>query len=360
MCFPHQNEPHTGLFNNKLLPWEISSLTAMGLEVPFDFVWAAEALATHRATIWLLSCVNSHVHFQVSHLRKALSTDLAAERFLSRMAALVFLEPAGGTATLPTYPTAVRLFPRVHLYMHMQVSNVTKSLTTNLAAEGRHVPLKGGLLMGAVHSNGWLVAHVRRLSSVGCISSSFSTSHWSSILHPNINIVLIGAVWVDWGQRLCPSVGGSVCFPVPHRTSGGWISVPVFHTLILREVGCVRSLLRVFIPNTGRREHGLWCVARAMAMKLVISLVWTEISLILNLNGNTLFMAHARTPLTSWVLSILLVQQSHWWTIWPYFNPCVPQPTPQMIVLPLSDRDFLLILQNRVLNRFVYLLRSEH
>lgn len=107
----------------------------MGLEMPFDFVRAAEALATHRATVGLLPRMDPHVDLQMSHLCEALSTNLAAEWFFSRVATLVLLEPAGGAAAFPAYTTAVRFFPRVHLYVHMQVANVTECLTTNLAAE---------------------------------------------------------------------------------------------------------------------------------------------------------------------------------------------------------------------------------
>lgn len=107
----------------------------MGLEMPFDFVRAAKALATHRATVWLLSRVDPHVYLQVSHLCEALSTNLAAKRFFSCVATLVLLEPARGAAAFPTYTTAVRFFSRVHLDVHMQMAYVTKRLATNFAAE---------------------------------------------------------------------------------------------------------------------------------------------------------------------------------------------------------------------------------
>lgn len=66
----------------------------MGLKMPFDFVRAAEALATHGTTVWLFSRMDPHVHLQVSHLCEALSADLTAERFFSRVATLVFLKSA--------------------------------------------------------------------------------------------------------------------------------------------------------------------------------------------------------------------------------------------------------------------------
>lgn len=113
----------------------------MGLEMPFDFVRTAEAFAAHRTTVWLLPGMDPHVYLQVSHLREALSTNLAAERFFSRVATLVLLESARGAAAFPAYSTAVRFFSRVHLYVHVQVAYVTKRLTANLAAKGRHVAL---------------------------------------------------------------------------------------------------------------------------------------------------------------------------------------------------------------------------
>lgn len=67
----------------------------MGLKMPFDFVGAAEALATNRTTVRFLSGVDPHVHLQVSHLCEALPADLAAERLFSSVAALVLLESAG-------------------------------------------------------------------------------------------------------------------------------------------------------------------------------------------------------------------------------------------------------------------------
>lgn len=81
------------------------------------------------------------MNLQVSHLCEALSTNLAAEWFFPRVATLVLLESAGGAATFAAHSTAVRFFSRVHLYMHMEVANVTKCLTANLAAKGRHVAL---------------------------------------------------------------------------------------------------------------------------------------------------------------------------------------------------------------------------
>ncbi len=181
----------------------------MGLEMPFDFVRPAEAFATHRATVWLLPSMDPHVYLQVSHLCEAFSTNLAAEWFFSRVAPLVLLESSRGAAALPAYTTAVRFLSRVHLHMHMEVADMTKRLTANFAAEGRHVALQGGFLMGAVNSIGSLVAHVRGLSSVSSSSCSLSTNHLSSILHPNnVNIILIRAVWVDWCKGL--GVGATI------------------------------------------------------------------------------------------------------------------------------------------------------
>lgn len=113
----------------------------MGLEMPFDFVRAAEAFPTHRTTVRLLPGVDPHVYLQVSHLCEALSTNLAAEWFFSRVATLVLLESAGGAAAFPAYSTAVRFFSRVHLNVHVQVADVTERLAANLAAKGRHVAL---------------------------------------------------------------------------------------------------------------------------------------------------------------------------------------------------------------------------
>lgn len=108
----------------------------MGLEMPLYFVRAAEALATNRATVRLLPGVDPHVYLQVSHLCEALSTNLTAEWFFSRVATLVLLQPPGGAAAFSAYTTAVGFFPCMHLYVHVQVANVTKCFTTNLAAEG--------------------------------------------------------------------------------------------------------------------------------------------------------------------------------------------------------------------------------
>ena len=66
----------------------------MGLEMPLDFVRAAEALAAHGATVWLLPSVDPHVNLQVSHLCETLPANLAAEWFFSRVATLVLLESA--------------------------------------------------------------------------------------------------------------------------------------------------------------------------------------------------------------------------------------------------------------------------
>lgn len=113
----------------------------MGLEMPFDFVRTAEAFATHRATVRLLPSMDPHVHFQVSHLSEAFSTNLTAKWFFSCVAPLVLLESARGAAAFPAYSTAIRFFSSVHLYMYVQVANMTERLTTDLAGKGRHVAL---------------------------------------------------------------------------------------------------------------------------------------------------------------------------------------------------------------------------
>lgn len=87
----------------------------MGLKMPFDFVRTAEAFTTHGAAVRLLSRMNPHVDLQVSHLREALSTDLAAEGLFASVATLVLLKSARRAAALPTYSTAVRFFSCVHL-----------------------------------------------------------------------------------------------------------------------------------------------------------------------------------------------------------------------------------------------------
>lgn len=178
--------------------------------------------------------------------------------------------------------------------------------------------------MGAVHGVGSLVAHVRRLSSVSSSSISLSANHLSSILHPNyVNIVLIRAVWVDWREGLGATVGRSgasvasstLYLHMPRGASRSRIPLPVLHALTLREVGCVGGVLGIFISNTRGSEHVLRRAARAMAMKLIVSLVGSEISFILNLNRDTLFVPHAGTPLAPWMFTILLVQQRHGRTI---------------------------------------------
>lgn len=52
-----------------------------------------------------------------------------------------------------------------------------------------------------------------------------------------------------------------------------------------------------------------------MAAELILYLVWAEISLVLNLNGDALLVAHAGTPLPSWMVSIFLIQKAHGRTI---------------------------------------------
>ena len=73
----------------------------------------------------------------------------------------------------------------------------------------------------------------------------------------------------------------------------------------------MRALLGILISNSWGSEHVLWCAARAMATKLIISWVGPEVSFILDLNRNTFFVPHAGTPLTPWMLTILLFQQRH-------------------------------------------------
>lgn len=157
--------------------------------MPFDFVRAAEAFPTHGAAVRLLSRMNPHVHLQVSHLREALPTNLAAEGLFSSVATLVLLQPAGGAAAFAAYPAAVRLLARVHLYVHVQVADVTESLAADFATEGGHVALERGLLVRTVPSVGCLVAHVSGLSPVS--ATSFGTKHLS-VLHPdNVYVVFI-------------------------------------------------------------------------------------------------------------------------------------------------------------------------
>lgn len=113
----------------------------MGLKMPFNFVRAAEALATNGATVRLFPRMDSHVYLQVSHLCEALAANLTAEWFFSCVTTLVLLQSAGGAAAFPAYSTAIRFFPSVHLNMHMQVADVTKRFATNLATERGHVAL---------------------------------------------------------------------------------------------------------------------------------------------------------------------------------------------------------------------------
>lgn len=287
----------------------------MGLEMPFDFVRAAETFSTHRTAVGLLSGVDSHVYLQVSHLCKALSTNLTAEWFFSCVATLVLLKSARRAAAFPTHSTAIWFFSSVHLYMHMQVANVTKCLSTNFTAKRRHMALQGGFLMRAVHSISCLITHVRGLSSVSSIASSLCTNHLPTILHTNnVNVVLIWAVWVDWRKRLGTAVGGhratvasTLYLHMSLGASRSRVPLPVLYTLALREVGCVGTILGVFISNTRGSEHVLWCGARAMTPELIISLVTPQISLIFDLDRNALFMAHAGTPLSAWMLTILLI-----------------------------------------------------
>lgn len=234
--------------------------------MPFDFVRSTEALAAHGAAVRLLSGVDPHVHLEVSHLREAFPTDLAAKRLLPRVAALVLLQPARRAAALPAHAAPVRLLPRVHLNVHVQVADVTERLAANLAAERRHVALDGGLLMRAVHCVGPLGAHVGGLSPVGCSYVSLGTHHLSSVLHANnVNVVLIGAVWVDWCERLGAAVGGSrasvassaLDLHVPRGASRRGVPLPVLHPLTLGKVGRVGAFLGKFTCNTWGSEHVL-------------------------------------------------------------------------------------------------------
>lgn len=102
---------------------------------------------------------------------------------------------------------------------------------------------------------------------------------------------------------------------MPRGASRCRIPLSVLHTLTLGEVGRVGGFLGIFISNARGSEHILWCAARAMAAELIVSLVGPEISFILNLNRDALFMPHAGTPLTAWMLAILLIQQRHGRTI---------------------------------------------
>lgn len=205
----------------------------------------------------------------------------------------------------------------------MQVADVTERLATNLAGERRHVALDGGFLMRAVHSVGPLCTHVGGLSSIGSSYISLGTNHLSSILHTNVNVVFIGAVGVDWRKRLGTAVGGSrasvasstLDLHVPRRASRCRVTLPVLHSLTLGKVGRVGAFLGKFISNTWGCEHGLGCAAGTMAAELILYLVWADFSLILNLNGDALLMAHAGTPLPPWLLSIFLLQKAHGRTI---------------------------------------------
>lgn len=75
------------------------------------------------------------------------------------------------------------------------------------------------------------------------------------------------------------------------------------------------AFLGIFVSNTRGSEHVLSGAASAMAPKLIIYLIGTEISFILDLNRDALFVPHAGTPLSPWMLTILLVQQRHVRTI---------------------------------------------
>lgn len=290
--------------------------------MPFDFVRSTEALATHGTAVWLLSGVDPHVHLEVSHLREAFPTDLAAERLFPRVAPLVLLKPARRAAALSANAAPVWLLPRVHLNVHMQVADVAERLAANLAAERRHVALNRGFLMRAVPSVGHLGAHMGSLSSVNC--SHLGTNHLSSVLRANnVNVVFIGAVWIDWRERLGAAVRrrrasvGSSTFDlhVPRRASRHGIPFSVLQPLTLGKVGCLGGFLGKFTRDTWGCEHVLRCAARAMIAELILYLVWAEIPLVLNLNGDALFVPHARTPLSSWLLSIFLFQKAHGWTI---------------------------------------------
>lgn len=176
--------------------------------------------------------------------------------------------------------------------------------------------------MGTVHGVGRLVAHVSGLSPVS--SSSFGTDHLS-VLHPdNIDVVFIRAVWVDCCERLGPSVGGrgppvascTLHLHVPGGASRSVVPLPVLHALILRKGGSVGAFLGILIPNPLGIEHILRCAASTMATELIIHLIGAELSLLLNLNGDALFVPHAGTPLAAWMLGILIIQQWHGRTIY--------------------------------------------
>lgn len=293
--------------------------------MPFDFVRSTEALAAHGTAVRLLSSVDPHVHLEVSHLREALPTDLAAERLFPRVAALVLLQPARRAAALSANAAPVWLLPRVYLNVHVQVANVAERLAANLAAKRRHVALDRRFLMRAVHSVGTLGAHVGGLSSVDCSYVSLGTNHLSSVLRANnVNVVFIRAVWVDWCERLGAAVGGrrtsvgSSAFDLhmPRGASRNGFPIPVLQPLTLGKVGCVGGFLGKFTCNTWGCEHVLRCAAGAMAVELILYLVRAEIPLVLNLNGDALFVTHAGTPLPPWMLSIFFIQKAHGWTIW--------------------------------------------
>lgn len=93
------------------------------------------------------------------------------------------------------------------------------------------------------------------------------------------------------------------------------VSLPVLHALVLGKGGSVGAFLGVFIPYPLGTEHVLRCGASAVATELVIYLIGADISLILNLNRDALFVAHAGAPLAPRVLAILIIQQWHGWTI---------------------------------------------
>lgn len=354
----------------------------MGLQVALDFVRAAEALSTHGAAVGLLPGVDSHVHLEVGHLGEALAADLAAEGLLARVAALVLLQPAGRAAALAAHAAAVRLLPRVHLNVHVEVACVAEGLTAHLAAEGRHVALHGGLLRAvrigggttaaATTTTTTLVTHVGALTPAAP-GASLGSRHLSAVLHPlDVYVVLVGAVGVDRRQGLGAAAaaggGGSsvasaspLCLYVSGRGPGRGLPLPVLHPLALGEARGVGRLRGIVVADAWRREHGLWGVAGPVrAELLVIPLAGPQVPLVLDLERKALLVPHAGTPLAPRVLSLLLVQQGHRRTIWPYLDARVAQPAPQMVVLPLPQRDLLLVLQDGVLHRLVDLLRGEH
>ena len=330
----------------------------MGLQVPLDLVGAAETLPAHGAAVGLLARVDPHVHLEVGHLREPFAADLAAEGLLARVAARVLLQPARRRAALPAHAAAVRLLPRVHLHVHMQVAHVAEGLAAHLAAERRRHDVVGGgarrdlqrrrrrrLLVRELH-RGVLLLLLARAHVVRAAAGSPSSSGLApAVLHAdNVNVVLVGAVGVDRSQRLRSRVVGrrrassvprpsSFAFRVSGRASGRAAAgrrvppsspplAPVL--LLLGEVGGVglprrhRALLvRVAVGHAGRREHGVRRAALSPAPSELLLLVaaGAELPLVLDLQGQTLLVAHAGAPLAPGMLAALLLLQHHGRTV---------------------------------------------